>query len=248
VNHTKHTTRRFRRAHLASNAVLVLESGRTIGPFRVENLSAGGALLTGQIVQLVGLLAVGSTVSVRLLLPGASKSIEISADVVRAVEGTMRATEQLSFAVRFRDVSANTEDLIQSAVLGAIEESRVHGESAVLVLAESVEDGRVLKQSLEGLGQKPFPADTFLEVLRRLQDQNLRIEVALVDLLVRGASGLDILTALADYFPDVRRVLMSRNADAPALRLAQSSGRAHAILITPAEPAELAIAIGLSEG
>ena len=160
----------------------------------------------------------------------------------------MRSTERFSFAVRFRDVSAETEGLIQSAVLRAIEESRVQSEPAVLVLDESSEDRQALGQALTGLRQRAFPADNFLEALRLLQDQHLRVEVALVDVLVREASGLEVLAFLAEDFPDVRRVLMSRDADAPALRLARSSSSAHAILIKPAEPKDLAAAIGMDDG
>ena len=225
----------------------MLDSGRSIGPFRVENLSAGGALLTGQILQVVGLFAVGTTVTVRLLLPGASESIEVLAAVVRAVEGNTRSTERFSFAVRFRNVSAATEDLIQDAVLRAIEESRARSAPAILVLDESSEDRQRLGQALGALGQSAFPADNFLEALRLLQDQDVRIEVAIVDVLVRDASGPEVLAFLAEEFGDVRRVLMSRDADVPALGLALSAGSAHAILIKPAEPADLAAAIGLAD-
>lgn len=41
---------------------------------------------------------------------------------------------------------------------------------------------------------------------------------------------------------------MARAADAPALELARSAISADAILITPADPAALAAAIGLADG
>jgi DNA-binding NarL/FixJ family response regulator len=107
-------------------------------------------------------------------------------------------------------------------------------------------DRDALAAALVGVGQRPCAADTFLAGVRLLQDQNLRIEVALVDLLVRQRTGLAVLTFLAEDFPGVRRVLVARDRSAPELELARSSGRAESILIKPCDTRDLATALGLS--
>ena len=79
--------------------------------------------------------------------------------------------------------------------------------------------------------------------LRLLQDETLRVEVALVGVRTRQA-GSGVLDFLAAEFPAVRRVLMSSDVNAAALHPAQVAG-AHAILGKPPDAEELALALGV---
>lgn len=247
MNRTIPVRRRFPRAQMAAPAFLVLDGGRTSGPFLVENLSAGGALLTGDAA-----IAPGTTVTVQLRLRDAAP-IAVAGRVVREVPQSSGQRDRFSFAVRFRDVSANDEDRIQSAVLASIEESREQNAPAVLVLDVSSEDRHAVARILVELGQRALPSATFLETLRSLQDPSLCVGVALVDASATGLdvlafTGIEVLEFLANDFPDVRRVLMARSADPSELLAARSSALADAVLEKPADAAAVAIAIGADLG
>jgi ActR/RegA family two-component response regulator len=153
---------------------------------------------------------------------------------------------RFDFAVAFREVPERSKCLIEEAVLRAIEEARLQNDPSVLLFDESGADRHALDQTLAALDRRTFHASTILDALPLLQDPYARVEVALVDWLVSETSGLDVLAFLAEEFANVRRVLMVRDADASAVRIARSSGHAQAILIKPAQPTDLATAIGPS--
>lgn len=234
------------RAHFPALAMLVLAPNRSFGPFFVENLSTGGALLTGTVPEVGRTLALGTAVGVQLQLP-ACPPLRLAATIVRTAEDA-QSGQGIAFAVKFQDLSAQSEDLIHNAVLRAIDESRAGSERAVLVLDASSEDRRALVRGLEGLGRRAFSAVTFLDALRSLQDPDLRIEVVMVDVsgTARDApafTGLDVLAFLAADFAQLRRVvLVSRQGDAYALSAARGFG--DAVLFKPAEPADLLAVIG----
>lgn len=118
MNDPRRDRRSRPRAELSSPCFLLLD-GQPVGPFLVENLSAGGAMLTGGTS-----LPAGATVFLQLQLPGRRDPMSVAATVVRGPEATPRGA---SFAVEFRDLAPEDEDAIQSAVLEALEESRAHG-------------------------------------------------------------------------------------------------------------------------
>ncbi len=104
--------RAHRRVDVPATAIVV-RSGADAGRFTVQNLSPSGALLTGG-----SDIDEGDSLLVRLEIHGREPFV-VSARVVRRVT----AGPSLSvLAVEFRHKRPETEDAIQEAVLGVLEE------------------------------------------------------------------------------------------------------------------------------
>jgi hypothetical protein len=103
--------RTHRRMDLSATAVL-LKSGVDTRRYIVQNLSAAGALLTGE-----GDVASGSEVVLRLEIHGHAPVV-VRGRIVRRAE---TVANMVAMAVSFRHRSPDTEDAIQQAVLDALE-------------------------------------------------------------------------------------------------------------------------------
>ena len=103
--------RTHRRVDLPATAVL-LRSGVDRGRYIVQNLSAAGALLTGD-----GDVSPGSPVELRLEMNGRDPVV-VHGRIVRRAE---TVANMVALAVSFRHRSPDTEDAIQQAVLDALE-------------------------------------------------------------------------------------------------------------------------------
>lgn len=224
-----------RRRHPRSGGVtataVVLAENRYAGAFVVEDLSAGGALLIGD-----PRLDLGEYVNILLQLEG-KRPLHLWAEVVR--HQVREAGEHL-FAVAFRNMRATEEDRIQGAVLSALERRRASPDASVLVVDDAPEIHRALQRDLHAFGVGMLSAATPLEAVRHLQDPDVQIDIALVDLHLGHADGTDVLAFLAEDHPEIRRVLMSGRARPCQLELALSSGRAHEVLSKPWERRTLA--------
>lgn len=227
--------RRYPRSRGVVATAVVLAEGTYAGAFVVEDLSAGGALLIGD-----PRLERGKHVKVLLQLEG-RRHITLSAEVVRH---QVRESGDHLFAVAFRNVEAAAEGWIQGAVLSALKRCHASPEASVLVVDDSPEIHRALERDLHALGVEMVAAATPLDAVRHLQDPEVQIKVALVDLYLGRTDGLDVLALLADDYPGIHRVLMSGRVRPCQLELALLSGRAHEILPKPWERQTLANILG----
>jgi CheY-like chemotaxis protein len=212
--------RQHPRAQLAAN-VVVLKGEQRIGVYRVINLSAGGLMLAGDPA-----LNVGDTVEVILRL--GDRTVRAHASVLRET----RTGHGGVSALAFRDLAADAHDLVQSAVLRALEDARG---ASVLIVDDSAEICQALRTQLGRLGLRAVAVGTPLEAVNFLEQPN-HVTVALVDLVLGGSNGLDVLAYLADQHPNVRRVLMSGRAHPQQLELARHSlfrHSAHDVLPKP---------------
>ena len=103
--------RSHRRADLPATAVLV-RGGVDSGRYVVQNLSAAGALLTGD-----ASVELGAQVELRLEFSDHTP-VRVRGRVVRRAE---TVAEMVVLAVAFRHRSPDTEDAIQQAVLDSLE-------------------------------------------------------------------------------------------------------------------------------
>lgn len=228
--------RRSPRSEVPASAV-VLAGGRCGGRYRVENLSAGGALLVGD-----GRVRPGERVTMFLELPGL-KPIRLGAEVLRrqGEAGDARV------AVAFRQLAPGVEDTIQRVVLASLE--RLHEASVphVLVVDDAPQVCRALERDLHALGRRAVSAATPREAVTSLCGGERHIDAAVVDLRLGDADGLELLAFFSDRRPDVRRILMSGNLRPCQLELAVTSGRAHAVIDKPWTRADLARVLGTAQ-
>jgi hypothetical protein len=230
--------RRLRRGAPSATAFLSVAGRRLAGPYLVNNLSAGGALLSG-----IEPLPIGTSLHLDLRLPG-RRPIAIAGAVVRT-QGSA-GDGSVSFAVAFRDVGPDIHGVIQQAVTEALERSRAIAVPVVLALSHPPREPGALERHMETLGRRLRCASTPLDALRWLQDPHAGVEAALVGLTFGRASGFEVLTFLAAHFPEVRRVLVAPAVDTAKLERDRAFCHVHAILVEPWNREQLETALGLA--
>jgi CheY-like chemotaxis protein len=223
----------FRRGSLVASAVVWTRGG---GPMRylVDNLSVGGALLTGG-----PLLAVGETLRITLQLDRRSIG-PLCAEMVRH-----DGVSALAAGIAFVGLTVIEEDAIQEAILSGLEaEHSGRRPLRALVVDASVQVQKSLGRDLTSLGHNAIAAATPLEAMTRLQDPQAEFDVVLVDLCSGAVDGLEFLRYLAEHHPTARRVLMSGDVRPDQLKLARVTGQADDVLPKPWNRAVLARVMG----
>lgn len=229
--------RRFPRArHVAVTATVIARSNQT-APFAVENLSAGGARLVGDLA-----LAAGEGIQVLLERAG-SQPMALTAKVVR-VDRSEETGRQV-VGVSFSNLPDPIQDAIQGLVLRALARQRAEAPPTVLVIDDVREVCDVFTRDVEALGYFVVAAQTPLDAIRSLQDPGTKVDAAFVDLCLGRADGLDVIEYLTDEHPSIRRVVMSGTLVAE-LEPEVSSGRADAFLVKPWSRKTLADALSRS--
>lgn len=217
--------RRERRKHPrgAAAATAVIDCGEFLGPYLVENLSAGGALLIGEPP-----LSIGSRAQLVIQLPDCS-SLRVAARVVRQ----SRRREGPVFAVAFRGLPDSVEDRIQELVLESLERQRAENAPSVLILDDLPHICRTLERHLRALGRRAMLATTPLAAIHAIENAVDAIDMAFVDLRLGSSDGVEMLCFLEEEHPHIHRVLMSGAIGPDQLELALASGRAHSVLHKP---------------
>jgi CheY-like chemotaxis protein len=189
--------RRSPRATLASR-VHLRRDHELLGTFEVLNLAAGGLLLAGEPP------------------PTGDALLEVSLPLHEEEEGSelvvpgrllrVRPTRHgPTFVFTFADLSSDTAVRLQRK----IDQNVARAQSArVLIVDDSREIGDALRLQLGWLGHDAHAVTTPLEAVRVLEGPN-RVSCAIVDLVLGGADGLDLIAYLAEQHPHIRRVLMS---------------------------------------
>ncbi|HJL14706.1 MAG TPA: PilZ domain-containing protein [Sandaracinaceae bacterium LLY-WYZ-13_1] len=189
--------RRARRVSLPTTAAL-LQRGDMVGRFTVQNLSAGGALLTGA-------KDVHRTGPLRLLL-------ELPSGEPLAVGAHVRRRAQIgnlvALAVAFRHLSQASEDRIQDAVLEVLD-GRYRTEHPAVVVVDASEAARLeLASRLHEMGFRVIPCAAPLTALQRLQDPEEQVRAVVVRDAPGARPGPELLEWLAETHEAVRPILV----------------------------------------
>lgn len=194
-------TRFDRRAHdrvsLPATATL-LQRGDVVGRFTVQNLSAGGALLTGA-------REVHGVRPLRLVLELPSgERLTVGAHVRRRAN----VGSVVALAVAFRHLSQSSEDRIQDAVLEVIDRAYRADHPAVLVVDASEAARLELAARLHEMGYRVVPCAAPLTALQLLEDPEERIRAVLVRDAPGARPGPELLEWVAETFEGVRPILL----------------------------------------
>ncbi len=216
--------RRFPRTETIPGTAIVVARDDQHARFSIDDLSAGGAQLVGEMD-----LQSGERVRVHLQI-NIDHVLSFDAEVVRTeiVPG-----DRYRVGVAFRSVPADIEDRVQRLVLSALERQRAEAVPALLILDDDPEIRAILERDLKQLGRRVVSVAAPLDAVRRLHDRSTRFDAALIDLQIGPASGIDMLAYLSDDHPTIRRVLMSGQIGSGVLDEVIASGRAHAVLAKP---------------
>lgn len=208
--------------------------------FAIENLSATGALLVGDLV-----LAPSERIKLLLHIDG-ERPLGVTAEVVRIQS---LSTDRSRVAVRFHEVEFETQAWIQNLVLSAIDRQWITADPAILVVDDEPATCIAAERDLRVLGWTVVSAASSVEVVRWLRDRSVRFEAALVEACLDRINSLALLGQLADEHPRIRRVLVSkrvpsRDDENALVSNALVSACAHAFLQKPWDPDMLMDAIG----
>lgn len=194
--------------NLRGMATLV-QGGDIVGRFTVQNLSAGGALLTGA-------HDVGHAAPLRLLLELPNgEPLSVGAHVVRrAWLGNL-----IALAVGFDRLSPKTEDRIQDALVDFLDQ-RYRAEHPAVLVVDPDEDARLLTVArLAAIGRRSIPCAAPLDAMRLLDAGREPVDAV----LVRDGVGTnpELLAWVVENHPGVRPILLveDRNSDPSAPRL-----------------------------
>lgn len=201
------TFRGDRRSHGRSDlwaTAVVLHRGRPVGRFVVQNLSAGGALLTGS-----HSLDVGRRVRV-ILRFSAQRMVAVWGRVVRR---SPEAGGVVSLAIAFRHPTDATQDTIQEEALAGLLRA---GRPAVLVLSDRPTVRLRLAGQLELLGRAVRVASTPLDALQLLESPGESIDTVLVPRSMGHPGAFVLLGFFAEEYPSLRRILVPDGPLGPA--------------------------------
>lgn len=193
--HEEHGERRgYQRVDLRAVATLV-QRGEAVGRFTVQNLSAGGALLTGA-------HDVANSAPLRLLLElPEGDTLAVGAHVRRraATDG------MVALAVAFRHVEPGSEDRIQDAVVSLLDDRFKEDHPAVLVVEADEAVRRSIVARVTALGRRTIPCAAPLDALRVLASGERLEAVVTRD----GAdAGPELLAYVAENHPELRPILL----------------------------------------
>jgi CheY-like chemotaxis protein len=207
---------------LALSPALVVGAGGVCGQCLVEDLSASGARVSG-----ATLLRIGERVRLLLQLPG-RRPFSLQACVVRRLEST--ETNVASYGVVFDSRPSLGMDSAAETVAN-LRARQSNVQPVILVVDDSAATCHNLVRDLMQVGRQAIAVTTPLDAIEWLLDGGSHFDVALVDVLLNNASGCDLLSFLAEEYPEIRRVVMSdpmRGLQAEkAQRLAQPHGVLH---------------------
>ena len=108
--------------------------------------------------------------------------------------------------------------------------------SRVLVVDDSALSRRTLRQMLESAGYEVAEAEDGIGALERYFLE--KPDVVLLDLVMKGMYGLDVLAKLRELDADVRVVVVSADIQTSSQELAEAAG-ARAFVNKPFEKAEI---------
>ncbi len=226
--------RAWARAAIPATAHAVRDD-KILSSYRVENLSAGGALLSGDPP-----LVLESEYRLILNLPD-SRPIALTGRVVRQ---HVDANGKKGYGIAFQGTDADTEDYIHNVILSHLE-NQPEPTPSILVVDDCANVRHAIKRELRSLGMSVVLAAMPLDALRLLLDKGIQIEVAIVDLFLGSADGFQLLKYLETEHPHIRRILISGHPRACQLDLAVSTGHAHAVLPKPWDREQIARAIAV---
>lgn len=186
--------RGHRRIELRATATLV-QRGEAVGRFTVQNLSAGGALLTGTHDVL-------RAAPLRLLLELPSgDTLAVGAHVRRKAS----ADGMVALAVVFRHLSPGSEDRIQDAVVALLDD-RYRSEHPAVLVVDADEAVRLgIMARVGALGRRSIPCAAPLDAMRVLASGETVEAVVARD---GGESSPELLAWVAENHPELRPILL----------------------------------------
>src|SRR5687768_5586569 len=113
----------------------------------------------------------------------------------------------------------------------------------VLIVDDSGLARRSTRRILEGAGYAVVEAEDGMSALERYFVE--KPDVVMLDLVMKGMYGLDVLTKLREMDPAVRVIVLSADIQTSSRELVQSAGAA-GFLNKPVEPSELLETVALA--
>lgn len=201
--------RNHQRVDLGATATL-LQHDDMVGRFTVQNLSAGGALLTG-----AHGVEPEAPLQVLLELPNGD-FLAIGAAVRRRADvGSL-----VALAVAFEHITADSEDRIQESLLAHLDRRYREEHPAILIVDADPSARRTVIDRLADTRHRTIPCPAPLDAMRVLEIGDEFVEAVVVRDGLDG-SHPELLTWVVENHPQVRPILLveDRGSDPHVSRL-----------------------------
>jgi CheY-like chemotaxis protein len=190
--------RQYQRISLAATSWLTFR-GALLGPLLVENISLGGAMLSGS-----PSLPVGSDVGV-ILVPHGHPTLRLRGRVLR--QSTTGSRETIALA--FEPMPLATEAHLQRFLSASTKQLRPTAAPSVLVVDRSEQVRRAMQRILARSGRSTLHAQTQLDAVRWADEPNVRMDTVVVGQALNSAGQQPLLRYFAEKKPWVHRVLLT---------------------------------------
>lgn len=110
----------------------------------------------------------------------------------------------------------------------------IENKKPVTLIVDDIEDVCLaLRRDLRALCRRAIYSLSVDEAVVWMADPDIRIDSTVVDLFLGSHDGLELLSFVARWHPEIHRVLISGRVLSTQLQLALASGYAHAALTKP---------------
>lgn len=200
-------TQRDRRDHYRvdlDGRALLFQRGDPIGQYAVENLSAGGVMVSGE-----GDLRPGHLVHVLIDLAAGEQTMSLTGAVRRVRDGN----GALGIAIAFPSLSADQEDAIQDAVLRALLRRDTRSQRRPLLVFEPRRRVREeIESEIRSFGIPAIGVDCLADAVRELEDEETEYAGLVIHSVTHDPRAMEVI----EFF--------TRSEDLPTIILPDPNG------------------------
>jgi len=164
---------------------LVLQRGNVVGRYSLENLSAGGAFVSGEKA-----VRPGHLVHVLLDLALGEPALSVTGSVHRVENGG----SGVSLALHFPALSADQEDAIHDAVLRTLLRRRDHAERPPILVFEPRRRVREeIEAEIRSFGLPVVCVDTIEGAVREIEDEEVEYAGVVIHSVTHDSAAMDVV-------------------------------------------------------
>ncbi len=167
---------------------VVFQRGNPVGRYTLQNLSASGALITGERD-----LGKGHLVHLLIHLESDREPMGISA----SIHEVRKANQGIDLALTFPSLSADQEDRIHDAVLKLLVRDRLEDRAPVLVFEPRVRVRHEIENEIRSFGMRVESTSDLMEAVQALEDDDIEYAGLVIHSAAHDSTSMDVVEFFA---------------------------------------------------